>query len=135
MPILEWDSKLELAVREMNHQHQQLLDYMNKLYDLNDSGASKNELMRVLNDLGKCTVKHFSEEEAYMSSIKYPKFSSHQSIHRDLLKKFTHHQEQFVNSTEQKLSSDFFLFLRLWLQAHIMGIDRQYSDFVSGKAA
>ncbi len=129
MPLLmEWNKDLELQVNDMNNQHKHLLDLMNRLFELNHQKADKASLISALDALGKYTVQHFEEEEAYMESIEYPKLTVHKTIHKDLLRKFGEHQNEFITSSQAILDDKFFNFLQLWLKAHIMGIDKQYSD-------
>ena len=45
-------------------------------------------------------------------------------IHKDLLDKFTDHYQIMVSTG--KLNDKFFSFLKLWLSAHIQGIDVKY---------
>ena len=43
MPILPWTARFDLGVPEMNAQHKGLLDLMNKIYDMNEAGASHGQ--------------------------------------------------------------------------------------------
>ena len=135
MPLMTWNKDLELEVNDMNAQHQKLLSLMNKLFDLNDTKADKPTIVSALHDLGNYTVEHFEQEEAYMESVGFPKLEVHKKIHKDLLSKFGEHQSEFIQSKESVLNEQFFSFLKLWLRAHIMGIDKQYSDHASKSAA
>lgn len=132
---MTWNKDLELEVGDMNAQHQKLLELMNKLFDLNNEGVSKETIINALHELGAYTIEHFEQEEKYMETLGFEKLETHKLIHRDLLKKFGEHQRDFIQSTDKVLTEAFFGFLRLWLRAHIMGIDKQYSDFSKQKAA
>lgn len=126
MALMQWDDTLDVGVDEMNREHQQLLDLMNKLHDAHNDGRPGREILSILDRLGQATVKHFQDEEAYMERTNYPKFSQHQLIHKDLLTKFGDHSKT-IHAANGNIESDFFLFLKLWLAAHIKGIDMQYN--------
>lgn len=135
MSLMEWSSNLDVGVHSMNSEHQQLLSIMNKLYDRHQAKASVSELKTLMNDLASYTVKHFQDEEAYLDSIAFPDADKHKFIHKDLLAKFGTHKANFEASGV--LDQSFFLFLKMWLSAHIQGIDSKYGAFAKthGKAS
>lgn len=125
--IITWDkSLLTVYVEAMDREHEMLIAIMNKLYDRHGANAPAAELGRLLKELGDFTVKHFADEERYMASIGYAGLDTHKLIHAELLKTFTKHAETFAKT--KKLDEDFFLFLKMWLKAHIQGIDRRYGE-------
>lgn len=127
MGFMDWSSNLDIGVASMNSEHQQLLAIMNRLYDLNQAKASKSELQSTLKELAEYTVKHFGDEEAYFDSIGYPDAEKHKYIHKDLLAKFGTHKDNFEKTGS--LDQAFFNFLKMWLSAHIQGIDSKYGAF------
>lgn len=124
-----WDPKqYSLEIEAMDQEHLVLISMMNKLAVRADAGAAKAELSVLLREFGRYTVRHFDDEEAYMASIDYPKLETHRTIHRDLLGSLHEHIAAF-EAGDGKLSGRFLSFLRLWLGAHIRGIDKQYANF------
>ena len=121
-------AEYSLEIEAMDEEHQVLIAKMNHLAARNDAGASKAELSTALRDLGRYTVRHFDDEEAYLASIHYPKLDTHRAIHRDLLRSLHEHIAAF-ESGDGKVSAKFLGFLKLWLGAHIKGIDMQYARF------
>lgn len=59
-----------------------------------------------------------------MASIDYPLLDTHKRIHANLLEEFGAHKTNFEKTGE--LTTKFFSFLKLWLTAHIQGIDKKY---------
>jgi hemerythrin len=57
----------------------------------------------------------------------------HQGVHRNLLAKINSHALEFRNSG--KFSDALFVFLHMWLRAHICGVDRKYADHVHARQA
>jgi hemerythrin-like metal-binding protein len=125
--FFEWDAaKYSVQVPQMDRGHQVIIACMNRLHTLHESGAPVAQLARTVDELVQVTVKHFSEEEAYMASIDFPDVAKHKIIHKTLLAKVVEHKAQFDASG--KLTSEFFSFLKVWLKAHICGIDIKYGQ-------
>lgn len=133
MSIMEWDSSLDIGVEEMNDQHKVLLDIMNRMHDEYEKDESSSMLGMLLNQLETATVKHFSEEEQFMEQHNYPGLGMHKNVHKSLLSKFADHKKTFEQTGV--MDDAFFAFLKLWLTAHIQGIDAKYAAHVNGSAA
>ena len=61
-----------------------------------------------------------------MESIGFPGLREHKYIHKSLLDQVTDHKLKFEASGV--LSNEFFAFLKVWLKAHICGIDMKYGQ-------
>lgn len=127
MPIMEWSEQLDIGVEKMNDDHKDILKYMNLLFDRSKEGAGKVELVGILQRLVDVTVKHFKEEEVFMQSIQYDQLSLHQIIHKKLLNQLAEHQKKF-EAGDGSIPAGFFDFLKMWLSAHIQGIDTRYGE-------
>ena len=126
MALMEWNSELDVGVQKMNDEHKDILEVMNQLYDAKLTGKSGPDVIGTVEKLGRITSDHFASEEAYMESINYPEINSHKLIHKSLLEKYTQHYEE-IKRSNGKMNDAFFHFLKLWLTAHIKGIDMKYS--------
>lgn len=134
MAFIEWSSALALNVAAMDGEHKELIAYMNRLHDLNEQNAPKDAIVAAFKNLAEFTIKHFSDEEAYMSSINFPDLELHKYIHKDLLTKVSKHFEDF-KAGDGKLDRKVFDFLNIWLKAHIMGLDSKYAEHSRAKAS
>lgn len=129
-----WDPKrFSVHVDKMDLEHQKIITLMNELYTKNEQKASKSELSKSVKALFEFTVQHFEHEEKFFSSIPYDQASVHKKIHQDLLGKLKDHAAKFEASGV--LTNDFFAFLKMWLSAHIAGIDMKYGEVAKKKAA
>lgn len=127
MSYFTWDpNRLSVHVDSMDKEHIRLIELMNNLYDLSEKGSSKDVLGVALKDLVDWTVKHFQHEEKFFDSLEYKMADMHKAIHKDLLNKLGDHGKKFEESG--KLTPEFFDFLKMWLNAHIAGIDMKYSE-------
>lgn len=126
MTIMTWNASLDVGVDDMNREHQDILALMNQLHDLKEAGETGPKVTRLVQQLGEVTTNHFADEEAYMESIGYAGLSSHKFIHQDLLKKYGQYAQE-IAAANGRMDNRFFSFLKLWLTAHIKGIDMKYS--------
>ncbi len=125
MPLMNWDNSLDVGVAKMNDEHQQILALMNQIYDARESGQKGPEVLHLVDRLGEVTIAHFRDEEAYMEETGYPGITSHKLIHKDLLNKFTGFATE-IRAKGGEVPEKFLTFLKLWLTAHIRGIDMKY---------
>lgn len=126
MAYFQWTDQLDVGVGPMNEQHQRLIDIMNVLHDRAEAGAPRAELRGLVKSLADNTIRHFRAEEAYMDSVAYPEAARHKRIHEDLLGTLDQHRRAFEGGGS--LGAEFFSFLKMWLSAHIKGIDKKYAS-------
>lgn len=131
MSVMEWDKRLELGITDMDNQHKVLLDLMNRLYDKDQSDFDQQ--IEIINKLYFKTIEHFSIEEKMLESIQYDDLVTHKKIHHDMLLNFERHKREILQKKE--IGMKFYMFLTYWLRSHIIGIDRQYVNFIKNKAA
>lgn len=124
--FFEWDAgKLSLNIPEMDDEHKVLIGLMNELHRLNEAQAPFGDQLRALDKLVSYTTKHFADEEAYMERIGFPGLRIHKGVHRQLLEKLAAHAASARAS--RKLPDDLFVFFKMWLSAHIRGVDTKYA--------
>ena len=123
-----WDpAQYSLKIQSMDDEHRTLIAKMNELRAQHDSGKPFSAVDRALTDLVVYTKQHFADEEGYMERIGYPRLRIHKGIHEQLLARLSELQRDC--RAHQKLTEELFLFLRMWLKAHICGIDAQYAEY------
>lgn len=127
--VFEWDAnKYTTFVGPMDKEHEKLVEIMNRLFNANETGAPKKQLLQIAEELGRYTVQHFEHEEAYFMKLpNYKSADTHKMIHQKLLKDFTAHMDNFKAGGD-RIPKEFFMFLKVWLSAHICGIDRKYGE-------
>ncbi|MBR9825899.1 MAG: hemerythrin family protein [Alphaproteobacteria bacterium] len=134
MPLMTWDSSLDVGVADMNREHQQILDLMNKIYDAREAGQTGASVIALVDRLAQVTIDHFRDEETYMEKTGYAGLASHKLIHKDLLEKFTGFADE-IKASGGTVPDRFLTFLKLWLSAHIRGIDMKYGPKAGDLAA
>jgi hemerythrin-like metal-binding protein len=128
--IFEWDkTKYTTYVDKMDNEHHVLIDLMNQLYQANEKGVAKSQLLKQVEALGQKTKEHFASEEKFLEGLpQYKQLVVHKKIHENLLENYQKHANAFRSSAESKLAIEFFNFLKVWLSAHICGVDRKYGE-------
>ncbi|GLK51419.1 MAG: hypothetical protein CMH94_08310 [Oceanicaulis sp.] len=134
MPIMNWDASLDVGVESMNDDHKQILDLMNAIHDRAATGETGASMIALVDALARVTIEHFRDEEAYMASVNFAGLASHKLIHADLLKTFSDHAGT-IRANGGEVPSGFLMFLKLWLTAHIKGIDMKYAPTMPLKMA
>jgi hemerythrin-like metal-binding protein len=125
------EATLGLDLKAMDDEHKELISRMNKLHAAYSAKGDRTTLEKLLNELAEYTVKHFTDEEAYMAKVNFDGLETHKIIHQRLLNKFTEFATAFKASGQ--LTDDFFRFLSNWLTTHIRGIDMKYSPTKASK--
>ena len=132
MPMLEWNDNLSVYISEIDEQHKKCVNMINDLHDSMTSGNSSDTLLKIVGEMREYTVFHFSTEEKLMFAHSYPEIKSHESQHRDFIKK-VEEVEKDCKSGKISLSMDILNFLTEWLVTHINGTDKGMGDFLSKK--
>lgn len=128
MGFFDWSDRLDIGVSAMNDEHKVLLDMMNQLYGANERQAPHSELTRLLDRLVEYTHRHFADEERFLEAIAFPDLRIHKTIHANLLDTLSGHQKAFA-AKPGPVPPELFDFLKMWLTAHILGIDMKYGNY------
>ena len=126
----EWSDDYSVGVDEMDNEHKVLIGYINELIDCLDKDSGIAEAFK---KMATYCIKHFEDEEALMERENYEGLGSHKIIHKNLIAKVQGFGEQIDSGTINK--DDLVSFLKMWLSAHIMGIDRKYGQTFGKLAA
>ena len=125
--FMEWNDKVSVGIEEIDEQHKQLLDLINRLYDAMISGEKKLQVAKdVLNELMQYTVVHFAVEESLFRIFDYPDYEAHCAHHQELRAQVIDINRK-VQSGEKMVTPELLVFLRKWLTNHIMVEDKAYA--------
>jgi len=135
--LFQWDpNRYSVFVPSMDSEHQEIIRLMNLLFEKSNAKKPKAEILDAMNALAKYTVKHFRDEEKYFMSLpNYPGAVTHKKIHEDLRKRVTDFVTKYQNQPGSEVDPEFFNFLKVWLSAHIAGIDKKYGEVSQKKSA
>jgi hemerythrin len=121
-----------VKVKRFDDDHRQLFRILNQLHDGMLAGRGQNVLQTVLDDLLRYTEKHFAAEETIMKTAGYAQLLAHIDQHRKFTDKIKDVSAKYkaggIGMTIEVLD-----FLTDWLKRHIIGVDKQYSDFLNAR--
>ena len=114
----------------IDQEHKQLFDYASEAYELLQEEFTPDKYDKIdaiLEKLRDYTVKHFTDEEAYMESIQYKKIFTQKIQHQEFINKLDEfidqHEKDEENQDEQIM--DILNYLTDWLINHILHVDGQ----------
>ena len=69
MSLLYWESRYSVGIAAVDHEHRELIELINRLYDKATSGGSKDAVLDFFGNLFKAISAHFALEERFMEKI------------------------------------------------------------------
>lgn len=127
-----WNDTYSVHVAAMDRQHQQLFIAINELNDALAAGHGNDVVDDVLHKLVDYAMSHFTAEEKLMERFNFPGLDAHRERHRELVAKVNKLHDEF-KAGNVGVAVSLMLFLQEWLKDHIMGVDHQYSDYLTSK--
>lgn len=127
----QWDKNLETGIEQIDEQHRELFNRIDKLELAIYKGESRSELIKIMEYLESYIIEHLDLEEQLMLDNKYPDFAAHTRQHGEFRKSFT----EILNSYRDRgadsyLAIDVDKQMRKWWEKHIMKIDMAYIPFI-----
>lgn len=129
MANVEWTQDLETGIREIDEQHRQIVDYINRLEDAIRTG-DEEAIRQVLEGVLNYTVTHFEFEEELMQQANFPALKAHQQSHEFFMRKVSVLRGRF--NAGEDAGSTLQSMLKGWLTGHIKGEDRDYIVAIKG---
>lgn len=132
MPILVWSDEYSINVAEVDEQHKELLEHVNKLHAGVEAQIDKQDLHQLLVELYEYTAFHFTSEERLMKQHGMSNVKKHHKEHKLLLK----HLKHICNAVSEGKRPAFYSEYDVsndWFLAHIMGFDKQLGTFLNSK--
>ncbi len=130
--LMSWSASLSVGVREIDRQHQKLVELLNRLYAAMKSGQGQDTLGKLLGELVDYTVHHFGHEEKLFARHGYPEAKAHAREHEALKAKVGEFAAAFKAGKAQ-ITTDILNFLKNWVINHIKGTDKKYAPFLNSK--
>ena len=129
MPLIQWDQRLRVEVRQCDDQHRRLMELMNDLYDSLCNGRGRGVVGSFRSTVA-LLKKHCSDEEKLMQTYGYPEFHEQQAAHRLMVIEVNNLLNQCKTGGLLAVSGQNFL---KRLECHILGDDKKYGVFLNSK--
>lgn len=128
---IQWRESYAIGIKEIDDEHKQLFDAIDKLFSACSQGKGKEEVGNTLKFLEDYTKIHFTDEQEIHIKYNYPERISHRAVHDNFLKTFEGLKKQFDQegasvlfiSTVNKTVLD-------WLIKHIGSLDKAFAAYV-----
>lgn len=130
MALLDWDESLSIGVKEMDRQHQVLVEMLNELHSSMMAGNTHEILGALLHKLVEYAKFHFHAEEEFLSAEAFPALTAHHQLHEDMTKELQVFVDRYERG-EEMIHLHLMSFLRDWLMHHILQEDRGYGQWVT----
>jgi hemerythrin len=132
------DQEHTIGIKEIDRQHQQLIDHLELLRDYLRRGKSRDAIRDTLKFLEAYVVEHFDTEVKYMQRYHYPGLLAHKAEHKTFLKDFGAFKEKFTSmQAEGEITSflglDLVRRLNDWFANHIIMVDKKMGAFLMEK--
>lgn len=126
---LKWSSAMATGVREIDLQHQELIQIVNDLTAAHRAGRSQQALAEVLPRLATYAMFHFGTEEAMMKSLMDG--AGHFAAHVDEHRRFAERMDTLAaRSPSAEELPELIAYLNAWLVEHIMRSDRKLGTLI-----
>lgn len=113
---IEWKKSFEIGNKHIDAEHIIFLSLI-KTYSISEAQqVPKEQLFRMLSEIGAYAVFHFISEENLMINSRYPEYEHHKSLHEALLVDFADIKIRFVN--DQTGRGEVVDFLYHWFVHH-----------------
>jgi len=130
---LVWGNQYRLGFKEIDDQHQVLVNMIGVLSDSIRENRGHEKLGVLLDELINYTVYHFNMEEELMQTHAYPESAAHCKAHEDLKRLVTDLQRKFMDG-EATVTFQTVQLLNDWLSHHILKVDRHLVNFLKTKS-
>ena len=126
----EWTDDLSVGIEEIDVQHKLLVELVNRLYEETIVHQAELPVLdEILNELVEYTIIHFAVEESLFRIFDYPATEIHTRHHNELKTQVLDLQKK-VKRGEVTVNTKLLVFLKNWLQHHILEEDKLYGPFL-----
>jgi hemerythrin len=126
MPELVWRDEYSVGVKELDVQHQIIIQFINELNDTERLRNAPDEVDRILDRLTEYVITHFALEEEYMERFDYEGLEDHLEEHIHYIETIADLTQDQVDQKD-KVYEELMGFLNQWWTNHILKADKKYS--------
>ncbi len=128
---IQWTEDLATGIDEIDDQHRELFDRINRLLAACNQGKGREEIGITVSFLEDYVVTHFSAEERTMLSSRFPAYAVHRSEHA----RFTAGLKDLRRQLDEEGPGIRLVILtnRIvvgWLKSHIRSLDKSFGAYL-----
>jgi hemerythrin-like metal-binding protein len=85
MALIEWKDAFSVGIADVDHEHRELIELINKLHAAMSGGNSSLTVLDFLGEIHAHVSAHFALEEKIMREHNYDQYQDHKDDHERLL--------------------------------------------------
>ena len=132
MSFYEWSDSMSVGVDLIDSDHKALIDLINLLHDSVVGEGGKQSAQDVFDRLIAYTEIHFAREEKVMEACGFSGLTPHKDEHVDFTERVYEIREKLQSGDESPITNELLVYLKRWLNAHILIQDMAYKPNASG---
>lgn len=122
--LIQWREKYSTGIDEIDDQHKEIINQLNRLHEAITSGLEKEVIMDILEFTIEYAAKHFSFEEGCMDRYRCPVAKQNKEAHEKFVKRFQEIRDMVsADPIETIVVLEVYRELRDWISSHILKID------------
>lgn len=125
-----WKEEYSLGLEEIDLQHQEILNQVNRLWMERMSPMGKKAYRERVREILDFAQKHFDTEETKFMENNYPETQAHIIEHDFFLQKIKYYLRNDLSESVPELLDEVVEFLEGWLIHHLMYVDQKYKKFI-----
>ncbi len=130
--FITWSEIYSVNIEEIDKQHKQLIDIINKLFNAFSEGTAEAIIPEIIEELTDYTQSHFKTEEELFVKYNYPDTKKHKDEHSEFINKVEIWTKNYNNNLSN-IPYELMDYLKKWLLQHILKEDKAYSKFLNEK--
>ena len=119
MSLIEWRKEFETGIPDVDHEHRELVDLINRLHEHMASGADQARVAEFLGEVFARIAAHFALEESIMRKHAYDEYEAHKAEHEKLLDEI----RDIMDSASTAYASSLSTVVRDWFVSHFKSKD------------
>jgi hemerythrin-like metal-binding protein len=124
MPLFKWYDTYSVGNEEIDNQHKELFDILDRLYKSSYEADNINNVYITLDELVSYADYHFKAEQQYMKEIGYKDIEKQIIEHEYFIEKISR-LKQADDMSASELTKETIVFLGRWLLKHVTEEDKK----------
>lgn len=131
-PLLAWDGALDTGIAQVDEEHRQLVQIVNRLHRQRSASADAPRLRALCDELADYASRHFAHEDALMDAwpLDAAQVCAHRRAHRAFSDRIAQAQ-RLIESDAATVVDELMAFLVRWLVHHIRGVDARMAAAIA----
>ncbi|MFO1090631.1 MAG: bacteriohemerythrin [Hyphomicrobiales bacterium] len=123
MALIEWRREFETGVPDVDHEHRELVDLINRLHTEMLAGADSAKVEVFLGEVFARIAAHFALEESIMRKHRYDEYAAHKAEHEALLDEIRDIMDVAYDSPAASSTESLSRAVRNWFVDHFQSKD------------